>query len=212
MPSFLCKLGILLVLQATPATSQNELPVVSVADWPYLQKHISSLLDAMAKQGVKFSDEDGMRLKTILGGSGGPDQVRELQQLLDARVLIGVNVNPESRVKAQRGSAMARLQQNNTGVFLIKVHNEAGVTQPLKITGPNVATNKAEQQQERWLLIQAQSAKLSGRPLEYVVVAFMACEAGKREAKLVFDVGQGTQDLGFRAEVPVLFNVAPKQN
>ena len=34
-------------------------------------------------------------------------------------------------------------------------------------------------------------------------------EAGRREATIAFDVGQGTQDLGFRAEVPVLFTVKP---
>ena len=34
-------------------------------------------------------------------------------------------------------------------------------------------------------------------------------EAGKREATIGFDVGQGTQDLGFRGEVPVLFDVRP---
>ena len=34
-------------------------------------------------------------------------------------------------------------------------------------------------------------------------------EAGQREATLSFDVGQGSQDLGFRSEIPVLFNVRP---
>src|SRR5262249_51702278 len=34
-------------------------------------------------------------------------------------------------------------------------------------------------------------------------------EAGKREVVLGFDVGQGTQDLGFRAEVPILFTILP---
>ena len=33
--------------------------------------------------------------------------------------------------------------------------------------------------------------------------------AGKREATVGFDIGQGTQDLGFRAEVPILFTVRP---
>jgi hypothetical protein len=37
-----------------------------------------------------------------------------------------------------------------------------------------------------------------------------ARESGKREATLKFDAGQGTQDLGFRAEVPLLFRVAPR--
>jgi len=39
------------------------------------------------------------------------------------------------------------------------------------------------------------------------VLRLRASAAGKREATLKFDVGQGTQDLGFRAEVPVLFTV-----
>ena len=34
-------------------------------------------------------------------------------------------------------------------------------------------------------------------------------QAGKREAVISFDVGQGTQDLGFRSEVPVLFDIRP---
>jgi hypothetical protein len=34
-------------------------------------------------------------------------------------------------------------------------------------------------------------------------------DAGKREATLTFDVGQGTQDLGFRSELPVLFDCVP---
>ena len=34
-------------------------------------------------------------------------------------------------------------------------------------------------------------------------------DAGRREAKLLFDVGQGTQDLGFRNEVNILFNCEP---
>ena len=51
------------------------------------------------------------------------------------------------------------------------------------------------------------SGKLSGGKLDYVVLRLTPREAGKREATLQFDVGQGTQDLGFRAEVPILFNV-----
>ena len=48
---------------------------------------------------------------------------------------------------------------------------------------------------------------LSGARLEYVPLRLTPHESGKREATLKFDVGQGTQDLGFRAEVPVLFTV-----
>ena len=34
-------------------------------------------------------------------------------------------------------------------------------------------------------------------------------DAGKREAKLAFDVGQGTEDIGFRNALPVLFDCRP---
>src|SRR5205814_6561641 len=36
-------------------------------------------------------------------------------------------------------------------------------------------------------------------------------DAGQREAKLSFNVGQGTQDLGFRNELPILFTCRPAQ-
>ena len=53
------------------------------------------------------------------------------------------------------------------------------------------------------------TANLSGLEVEYALALIYSSEAGRREATMTFDVGQGTQDLGFRAEVPVLFDVKP---
>jgi hypothetical protein len=53
------------------------------------------------------------------------------------------------------------------------------------------------------------TANLSGLGVEYCVALIYASEAGRREALLAFDAGQGTQDLGFRGELPVLFEVKP---
>ncbi len=50
---------------------------------------------------------------------------------------------------------------------------------------------------------------LSGLSLEYRVVQIYSRDAGKREAKISFNVGQGTQDLGFRSDVDILFTVEP---
>ena len=50
---------------------------------------------------------------------------------------------------------------------------------------------------------------LSGLKVEYALAMIYSSEAGRREATIGFDVGQGTQDLGFRGEVPVLFNIRP---
>ncbi|MCA9266046.1 MAG: hypothetical protein KDA60_19435, partial [Planctomycetales bacterium] len=65
--------------------------------------------------------------------------VQKLQELLDRRVLISVNINPESRVKVARGEAPALLNQQGWSVFLIKVHNEGGVTARLSASSPNSA-------------------------------------------------------------------------
>src|SRR5207302_7113771 len=56
---------------------------------------------------------------------------------------------------------------------------------------------------------QPMTADLSGLKVEYAIVLISSSESGKREVTLGFDVGQGTQDLGFRGEVPVLFDVRP---
>ena len=50
---------------------------------------------------------------------------------------------------------------------------------------------------------------LSGLPLEYRLIELYSRDVGRREAKLTFDVGQGTQDLGFRNEINVLFHCEP---
>jgi hypothetical protein len=39
-------------------------------------------------------------------------------------------------------------------------------------------------------------------------VGIYSRDAGQREAVLTFDAGQGTQDLGFRSSVPILFNIS----
>jgi EF hand len=53
------------------------------------------------------------------------------------------------------------------------------------------------------------TGNLSGLKCEYALALVYSNEAGKREATISFDVGQGTQDLGFRAELPVLFDIKP---
>jgi len=50
---------------------------------------------------------------------------------------------------------------------------------------------------------------LSGLGIEYALALIYSGESGKREATIGFDVGQGTQDLGFRGELPILFDIRP---
>ena len=135
------------------------------------------------------------------------------EKLLDAHCLLGVTVNPESRVKAARGPRKAEMLLDGAAFVLVKVHNDGGVTHALSADSPQKLSPKAKRKDgERRLELAVLNEKpfanrLSGDRIEYRVLKLTPRQAGKREATLVFDVGQGSQDLGFRAEVPVLFAV-----
>ncbi|MEJ1237198.1 CehA/McbA family metallohydrolase [Chryseolinea sp. T2] len=50
---------------------------------------------------------------------------------------------------------------------------------------------------------------LSGLKLEYAVLQIYCKDAGRREAELGFNIGQGTQDIGFRNTLNILFDIQP---
>jgi hypothetical protein len=140
-----------------------------------------------------------------------------VQGALDPLCLIGVTINPESRVKIAAGAARPELVEGGWRQFLVKVQNEAGVTARLRARSPNAErlfNAPAAAVRDRWLDLQMFEKQplgpaLSGLPLEYRILQLYSRDAGPREAKLAFDVGQGTQDLGFRAETDLLFRCQP---
>src|SRR6476661_36420 len=121
-------------------------------------------------------------------------------------VCVILSVALSARVKAERGPAAAELVEAGWRTFLVKVTNEAGVTAALNVSSPQgqPLPGSAEQDvRDRWLdlsqmMNQPMQKNLSGLGAEYRVLSLYSRDAGKREAKLRFDVGQGTQDLGFR--------------
>lgn len=136
---------------------------------------------------------------------------RAVQKLLDPHALIGVHINPESRVKAARGDRPATLTLDKPAHVLVRVHNEGGVTHPLSVASDQAILPR-HPDPDRWLQLRVLNDKpfanrLSGQLLEYRVLQLLPRQVGKREATLTFDVGQGTQDLGFRSEVPILFSI-----
>jgi hypothetical protein len=155
-------------------------------------------------------------VKEIEGLPLNPTGVKRLQQILDARCLAGIHINPEARVKVQQGPADPKLVEQGWRTFLVKVQNEAGITPILQATSPQAGNvyNRNISVARTWTDLaffnkQPMRAFLSGLEVEYRVLQIYARESGKREAKLVFDAGQGTQDLGFRNEVDILFHVDP---
>lgn len=204
-----------LLLLSISGASAQQLEVIAVEGQP-LAANVTRLLEALDLLGAPPTID-----RAALQNASKLRDSRKLQQLLDPQVLLQVSINPESRVKAARGPATVALQQGGYVPVLIKIHNEAGVTKALRISSPQAgpifsggAAGNARADKSRFLDVemytkQPLTATLSGLPVEYALALIHSSEAGTREATLAFDVGQGTQDLGFRAEVPILFNIRP---
>jgi hypothetical protein len=206
-----CPVLLMLLALASVARAQS-LPRVSDTDWPRARQRCDELLRVLRKHEGALPAEVERSLSLLLKEEPKePDAALEkLQDLLDPLCLVGVHINPESRVKAARGALPAELTLDRPRVVLFKVHNEGGITAGLNVTGDELR-EPGRAAEGRWLEVSVLNEPplrtLSGVRLEYVAVRLTPREAGKREATLKFDAGQGTQDLGFRAEVPILFRV-----
>ena len=209
-------------------TLADELPIVSNVELQPFKAQVKRLTDALKMAGRPLPATVAQKLKTEFASSAEDSTVSNIQAILDQHVLVGVNINPESRVKVQRGPAAAKLTQHGWSVFLVKVHNEAGVTAPLQVSSPQSepifrqSSGSASPDNaissadviDRWVDVEMVDrkplvAQLSGLEVEYRILQLYSRDHGQREATLAFDVGQGTQDLGFRNQVPILFSCAP---
>jgi hypothetical protein len=211
------------------ALSAQELPIVRNVELQPLAAQVERAAQALELAGSPLTADQRQALKTALAEAEPAAAVEKIQGVLDPLCLAGVSVNPESRVKVQAGPAAKELIEQGWRVFLVKVHNEAGVTAPLRCKSPNAerihdTDNSAEPPNpisrqdvvNRWLDVSLFNSaplveRLSGLPLEYRVLELFSRDRGRREAKLAFDVGQGTQDLGFRNEVNLLFECQPSE-
>jgi hypothetical protein len=184
--------------------------------------------ESLEMLGQPLSAEDRAKLDAAIDSADERAGARAIQEALDARCLAGVEINAESRVKSAPGPAAPRLVQGGWTVFLVKVRNDAGVTARLLVDSPNAgpiykrstgspepkATIERADLVEHWCDVamyddRPMVARLSGLPVEYRILQIASRDAGRREAKLTFGVGQGSQDLGFRSDLDVLFTIAP---
>ncbi|MCA2963669.1 MAG: CehA/McbA family metallohydrolase [Acidobacteriaceae bacterium] len=189
------------------ALRAEALPVIGSVERQPLAAQVERVVQALELAGEPFAE------RGALAGAS----VEKIQEILDKHCLVGLEINPEARVKVQQGPAKAELLEQGWRSFLVKVHNQAGLTAAVGVDSPNAGpmqNQNANTGNRRWMEIQSYTRQplkvhLSGLAVEYRVIQIYAREAGQREAKLVFDVGQGTQDLGFRSEVDVLFRITP---
>jgi len=214
--------------------SQTLAQVKSVELQP-LAAQVNRVAEALEYLGAPLSGAERQSLEKASTESDAAKGCEVIQQVLDPHCLVGLNINPEMRVKAVQGPAKPELLADGWRTFLVKVQNDAGATAELRAVSPQAQSvhdspakktasdnyyGKQERQAQdlppaqRWLDLevlgkQPLRKELSGLGLEYRIVSLYSRDAGKREAKLQFNVGQGTQDLGFRSEVDILFQCLP---
>jgi hypothetical protein len=212
----------LLALAASPALAVDPPPVIADVEGQPLAANAARLVKALEFLGAPLPADTATPLQAAIDAK----DAKKVQEALDKRVMFVVNINPEARVKVARGPADAVIQQSGYVPVLVKVVNESTVKKELRITSPQSGTvydgdrrfdrdPKADPKiVGRFLQVEMFTAppmtkELSGLKVEYAVALIYSMEPGKREATIGFDVGSGNQDLGFRGEVPVLFDVKP---
>ena len=225
----------LLATGGGPLVAQSpSLPVVRDVEWQPLAAQARRVSEALEYLGEPLSAADKAALTQALAAPGAAS-VERIQKILDARVLFAVRINPEMRVSVTQGPAKAELVETGWRQFLVKVSNESGTTAPLVAVSPQAQSVHNAQRMETpsdlhfhhgqpnvpappaadlWLDLQMYDAQpltptLSGLPVEYRIVQLYSRDVGRREAKVGFNVGQGTQDIGFRNEADVLFTCGP---
>ncbi|MBL7699080.1 MAG: CehA/McbA family metallohydrolase [Chitinophagaceae bacterium] len=207
----------------------GHLPEVKNVEAQPLLAQVKRLTEALNFLGSALLADDARRLNELQDAEPGNDVVAEIQAILDPYCLAMIDINPEARVKVTRGPAKAELMQNGWKSFLVKVQNDAGVTAQLEAESRNaepvlhVSTGDPKMRKgneitkgqlaNRFLEMsfyhnRPLQPQLSGLKLEYAVLQIFSKQAGKREAELTFNIGHGTQDIGFRNAIPVLFNVS----
>jgi hypothetical protein len=215
-----------------------ELPVIPEIEAQPLLAQVKRVVDAENQLGSPLAPEDERALEAAFAQADPKSAAAAVQRVLNTYCLFSVDINPEERVSVVRGPARAELDEQGWRQFLVRVTNRAGCTAGLAVVSPNAlsafagggrgphASSDSDRAYrgegrpqppplyDRWLDLQTFDRQplvpdLSGLPLEYRIIQLYSRDPGRREAKLAFSVGQGTQDPGFRSEIDVLFECRP---
>ncbi|MBS0204106.1 MAG: DUF1648 domain-containing protein [Planctomycetes bacterium] len=226
-PHVVAMLVLFVFAQASPA---SEVATVEVEGQP-LAANVTRVVETLQTLGSPLAPD----LSTQLAAAARARDGKQLQELLDPGVLLVVHINPESRVKVQRGPAKAELQQFGFTPVLLKILNDSTATKRLRLLSPQsgavyagMAKLSMQRQQSMELMQNENSSRspdrflsvamhdqppmldrLSGLEVEYAIGLILSTEPGKREATIGCDLGDSEQDLGSRGETAILFTVKP---
>jgi hypothetical protein len=222
-----CVAAALLTSARFEAQPGQRIPRLNVPLQPLAQQ-VRRLETALSYLGQPLPPADRQAIDEAIAMTDEEAATDQLQTTLDKYVLAVVRINPESRVSVDQGPAKPDVVEGGTRLFLVKVLNEANVTAPLRVESPNSGNVyvrsdgspepaqrlTAREVRDRWAAIsiydkRPMPPRLSGLAIEYVILEVFSRESGQRSAQIGFNVGQGTQDVGFRNDVSILFTAQP---
>jgi hypothetical protein len=204
------------------AARAADVPIIADVEGQPLAANAGRLLTALETLGAPLPEDATKALKKAIEDK----DAKKVQELLDKHVLFAITINPEARLKVAKGPGSTTIQQAGWTPVVVKVMNDSTAKKQLRImseqAGPvysgdrRVDKNPKDDPKivQRFLGLEVYTAPpmtdtLSGLKVEYAIALIYSSESGKREATIGFDIGQGNQDLGFRGETPVLFEVRP---
>ena len=213
---------------ASPQTPEEPHPSPRPVALQPLAQHARQIETALSYLGQPLPPADHAAINEAIADPDEAAAVKRLEAVLDRYALFEVEINPESRVKVAQGAARPELVEQGARLFLVKVVNQGGVTAPLAVESPNAgrvyvtATGAPDPEprltvadtRDKWAELSIYDkppllAKLSGLPLEYRILEIYSRDRGQRSARVSFNVGQGTQEIGFRNDVVVVFDALP---
>lgn len=187
------------VLVTTVAAAEPRLPLVTGVPAQPLAVHARQLVETLEFTGSPLDPRERKRLEEALAAADEATVAAGVQAVFDPLCLVAVHINPESRVKVSPGPARPLLLERGWSQFLVKVHNEAGVTAKLAASSPQAAPVHAKQYPEpkeklgpadirdRWCDLRMFDGRplretLSGLGLEYRIIQISSRDAGQRAA------------------------------
>jgi len=211
-----------LFLACASCTAAQSVPLQPLA------QQVRRLEDAMNYLGQPFPPADQAAINRAIADPAEAAATGGIEKILDRYALAIVDINAESRVKVDPGPAKPELVEGGTRLFLVKVINRANVTAPLRLLSPNsgdvyIQSTGDPQPKlqltprdvaDRWADMSMydkppMARRLSGFGLEYRILEIYSRDRGQRSAEIGFNVGQGSQDIGFRNDIPVVFTALP---
>src|SRR5690349_7711977 len=98
-----------LALSLLTCLRADDLPLVRGVEAQPLKAQVKRVAQALEFLGEPLTKEQGAALDKAIANTNDDDAIEAIQKVLDPRCLMGVNINPESRVKVARGPAPAQL-------------------------------------------------------------------------------------------------------